>query len=340
MFGIRYIKVPPTTYLLAYVRGRLIREGPGLAFVYFAPVTSLVAIPSASIEAPFIFEERTLDFQTVTVQGQVTYRVADPRRLAAMLNFTLGPDGAKYTSDDPERLPQRVLHPVQVLARAHLQALTLRQALGASESLVAAVRGAPTVTADLAALGIELVGMTVLAIQAMPEMARALEAGAREQLMQAGDQAVYARRKAAVEEERVIKESELNTELAVENKRREIREAEVDGERAVQKKEHLVEQAAMAGKIELEGKRQQLVSLSAQNARAEADARAYGIATTMQALAGADPRVVQALASTGMKPEQIIAAAFQDLAGKAERIGELNVSPDMLRTLLEPARNH
>lgn len=339
MFGICYVKVPPTTYLLAYVRGRLVREGPGLAIIYFAPITSLVAIPSASIEAPFIFEERTLDFQTVTVQGQVTFRVADPRRLATMLNFTLGPDGAKYVSDDPERLPQRVLHPVQVLARAHLQSLTLRQALGASESLVTAVRGAPTVAADLAALGIEIVGMTVLAIQAMPDMARALEAGAREQMMQAGDQAVYARRKAAVEEERVIKESELNTELAVENKRREIREAEVDGERAVQKKEHLVEQAAMAGKIELESKRQHLVNLSAQNARAEADARAYGIAATMQALAGADPRVVQALASTGMKPEQLIAAAFQDLAGKAERIGELNVSPDMLRTLLEPARN-
>ncbi|HRZ55715.1 MAG TPA: SPFH domain-containing protein, partial [Candidatus Paceibacterota bacterium] len=45
-------------------------------------------------------------------------------------------------------------------------------------------------------------------------------------------------------------------------------------------------------------------------------------------------RVIQALASTGMKPEQLIAAAFQDLAGKAERIGQLNVSPDLLRELM------
>jgi hypothetical protein len=32
MLGIRYIKVPPTTYLLQYQRGQLVREGIGLAF--------------------------------------------------------------------------------------------------------------------------------------------------------------------------------------------------------------------------------------------------------------------------------------------------------------------
>ena len=50
MFGIRYIKVPPTTYLLQYRRGQLAREGPGLAFFYYAPVTSLVAVPSGSAD--------------------------------------------------------------------------------------------------------------------------------------------------------------------------------------------------------------------------------------------------------------------------------------------------
>ena len=32
MLGIRYIKVQPTTYLLQYRRGKLVREGAGLAF--------------------------------------------------------------------------------------------------------------------------------------------------------------------------------------------------------------------------------------------------------------------------------------------------------------------
>ena len=42
-----------------------------------------------------------------------------------------------------------------------------------------------------------------------------------------------------------------------------------------------------------------------------------------------------ALASTGMKPEQLIAFAFQELAGKADKIGQLNISPDLLRELLD-----
>lgn len=32
MFGIRYIKVPPTTYLLQYQKGKVTREGVGLAY--------------------------------------------------------------------------------------------------------------------------------------------------------------------------------------------------------------------------------------------------------------------------------------------------------------------
>src|SRR2546428_5837719 len=105
MLGIKFIKVQPTTYLLEYRNGRIVREGSGLAFFYFAPTTSLVAIPLASIEAPFIFEEATADYQTVTIQGQVTYRVTDPRKLAGLLNFTLRHDRDGDVSDDPVKLP-------------------------------------------------------------------------------------------------------------------------------------------------------------------------------------------------------------------------------------------
>ena len=83
MLGIRFIKVPPTTYLLQYQKGRLGREGTGLAFFYYGPTTSLVAVPTASTEVPFIFEETTADFQRVTIQGQITYRVTEPKKLAA-----------------------------------------------------------------------------------------------------------------------------------------------------------------------------------------------------------------------------------------------------------------
>ena len=80
MFGIRFIKVQPTTYLLQYRGGRIVREGLGLWFFYYAPTSSLVAVPVGSAEQPFIFQETTADFQEVTLQDQVTFRVSEPKR--------------------------------------------------------------------------------------------------------------------------------------------------------------------------------------------------------------------------------------------------------------------
>src|SRR5437868_8101594 len=109
MFGLKFIKVQPTTYLLEYRRGKVVREGVGLSFFYYGPTTSLVAVPVASTDTPFIFQEATGDFQSVTIQGQVTYRVSDPKRLASLLNYTLASDGQTYVSEDPEKLPERVI---------------------------------------------------------------------------------------------------------------------------------------------------------------------------------------------------------------------------------------
>src|SRR5574339_378016 len=94
----------------------------------------------------------------------------------------------------------------------------------------------------------------------------------------------------------------------------------MDAELAVQEKEGLLKKEALESNIGLEDRRKSLVALAAENAKAEADARAYGVSSTMKALGTADSRILQALASTGMKPEQLIAFAFHELAGKADKI--------------------
>jgi regulator of protease activity HflC (stomatin/prohibitin superfamily) len=334
MFGLRFIKVPPTTYLLQYQKGRLAREGTGLAFFYYAPTTSLVSIPTASNEVPFIFEETTADFQKVTIQGQITYRVADPKKLAALMDFTLAPNGQVYASDDPEKLPQRLINIVNVHARAQIQRLPLRQAMRESDSLVEELRPKLIAAHEVIALGVEILSFSVLAIKPTPETARALEAETREQLLKEADEAIFRRRNAAVENERAIKENELNTENAVELKKRQIRETKMDAERAIQEKQHLQREAEMVANVSLEQRKKELVELTALNARAEADARAYGIEATMKALGTGDARTLQALANAGMKPEQLIAVAFQEIAGRADKIGQLNISPDLLRELI------
>jgi hypothetical protein len=335
MFGLRFIKTQPTQYIIQYRNGHSRREGAGLAFWYFAPSTSIVVVPTASVNEPFIFPEVTADFQEVTVQGQITFRVADPRRTSALLNFALGPKGG-YVSEDPQKLSQRLIDQVQVAMRAEVQALPLKEILISGEALVGRVstvlRSHPTVEA----LGLELLGLSLLAVKPKPETAKALEAEAREALLRRADEAIYARRNAAVEQERTIKENELATEIAVENKKRQVREAQMDAERSVQERRMQIQREEMAGKTGLEEQNRALVALASANAREEADAKAYGLAAMMRSFSSADAKILQALASVGMNPGQLMALAFRDLADNATKIGQLNVTPDLLREMLQP----
>jgi regulator of protease activity HflC (stomatin/prohibitin superfamily) len=175
MFGINFVKAQPNTYFMQYKKGRIVREGEGLSFFYYAPMTSLVAVPMASVDIPFIFKEVAADFQEVTVQGPVAYRVTDPKKLSKLLNFTLADNNQNYTSDDPEKLPQRVVNQVQVLMRAELQKLTLRGALKQSEAIVQSVRKELSVCEMVEQFGIEVLALSVLAIKPKPETARALD---------------------------------------------------------------------------------------------------------------------------------------------------------------------
>ena len=298
MFGLRFTKFDPMDYVLQFKRGKVVRQGAGLSFFYFAPTTSLVLIPIGSMDIPFIFEEVTADFQEVTVQGQLTYRVVEAKRLAQLMNFTLAPNGKEYASDDPKKLPQRLINHLQVLTRASLKSLRLREALGQSDTLIASLREELQSSEAIASLGIEILGLSILAIKPTPETSRALEAEAREQILREADEAIFARRNAAVEQERNIKENELNTDIAIEEMNK------------------------------------KLVALSVANAREEADSKAYAIAAMMKALSETDPKTLQALTSVGLEPGQLVALAFRELAESADKIGQLNVSPELLRELL------
>jgi hypothetical protein len=335
MFGFKFIKFQPTDYILRYRDGKIVKEGAGLSFFYYAPTTSLVSIPVGSTDAPFIFEEVTTDYQAVTIQGQVTYRIADARKIAGLLNFTLDHKGRTYVSDDPKKLSQRIINTIQVLTNKALQGLALRQALRASETLVAAITAGLEANAEIKSLGLQILGVSILAVKPNKETARALEAETREQILKEADDAIYTRRNSSVEQERKIKENELNTAIAVENKQRQIREAQMEAERSVQEKKHGLEQAEMAFKIRQEDEKKKLVGLAVQNARAEADANAYALSSTMNVFRGMDPAILQALAASGMNPQQLIAAAFQGIADKADKIGQLNISPDLLHELLK-----
>ena len=129
MFGIQYLKTGPTEYVIHYSNGQVRRAGTGLAFFYYKPASAIAIVPIGSADVPFIFNESSADFQPLTVQGQLTYWICDPQRVASLLNYRV--DGRKNThlSDDPDKLAQRLVNLVQVLTRAEVQTRPLRQAI-------------------------------------------------------------------------------------------------------------------------------------------------------------------------------------------------------------------
>jgi len=312
---LNFIKLPPTTYVMQYKRGKVKREGVGLSFIYSVPTSTIVTIPVASADVPFVFQEVTADFQSVTIQGQLTYRVTDPKRLASLLDFSVD-KRRRYVSDDPRKLPERLVHTMQALARAITQRLALREALVGSDAIVEEVLAKLKTSEAVTTLGIEILGLSLMEIKATPETSRALEAEAREALQQRADEAIYARRNAAVEQERLVKESELNTEIAVETKKRQIRETQ------------------MAAEIAVEEQRAQLVDRRVENERKDADSRAYVLSETLKPLRGLDWKTLMMLNGKGADPKAMIALAFQEMAENAQKIGELNVSPDLLKSLI------
>jgi hypothetical protein len=314
MWGVGFVKVPPTTFVMLFRNGRVRREGLGLSFFYLEPGATIVAVPAGSTDVPFIFPEVTGDFQGVTVQGHLTFRVSDPRRLAALLDYSLR--GRVHATDDPIKLPARIAQAAQTATRAEVQARTLRAALVEADTIgtqvLAALRAQPT----LAALGVEVLAFAILAIKPAPETGRALEAEARERLLREADDAVYARRNNAVEQERTIKENELATEKAVQAKQREIDETK------------------MEASIHLEQRRTELVGQEAENVRLRADAQAYASEKQLGPLKELDPRSLQVLAAGSSDPRLLVAMAFQEIAQNAAKVGTLNISPDLLETLM------
>jgi len=337
---VSFIKVPPTTYVLHYKNGKIKREGAGLSFFYWAPTSTIIAVPLASADVPFVFQETTSDFQSVTIQGQLTYRVADPRRLASLLDFTLNKTKSSYYQDpsgDRSKLPERLVHALQTVTRALTQRLTVKDMLVSSDVLVLEALSNLKASEAVVTLGLEILSLSILSVKPTPETSRALEAEAREALQRRADEAIYARRNAAVEQERLIKESELNTEIAVEEKKREIRETQMAAEIAVEQKRGEVRKTQMVTDIAVEEQRSQLVNRRVENERKDADSRGYTLTETLKPLRDLDWKTLMALSGRGTDPKAMIALAFQEIAENAQKIGELNVSPDLLNSLVRSA---
>lgn len=336
--GIAYKKFEPTEYVIKVRKGRVVQKGPGLSFFYNTMTTSMTVIPVTAFDTGFTFDElMTADFQSVSVQGDISYIITDYERASQMVDFSW--KGKKeyvaVLTEARQKMSRRVLNLVKVCITKFISGKTVQEAIISADELAGALRERMREDVGLKDFGLELVSVSILGVLARSDTRKALEAAAREEILKQQDDAIYKRRNAAIEQERIVKENELNTEIRVAEKQKEKREKEMEMKRLVQEKQAELDARRIASEIRLEEENCRLVDLQTENEKKKSDAKAYDSEVLLKTFSGVDKEIVKALAISGMDSRSLIARAFLEMGDKAGKIGTLNVSPDLLNALTE-----
>ncbi|GGX81434.1 SPFH domain-containing protein [Streptomyces anandii] len=339
--GWRHLRSAPTAHIRHHRSGRLVHDGTGLSFRFRALTAALSEVPVDDRELAMTFHARTADFQDVTVQATVTYRIGDPALAAARLDFSIDPDTGVWRGAPLEQLGTLMTEPAQehalaVLARMPLSAALVDGVSAVRERVAAGLAAEPR----LPATGIEVVAVRVVALRPEPEVERALRTPAREQIQQEADRATYERRAVAVERERTIAENELASRIELAR-----REEQLVEQRGTNARREAEEQAA-ADAVRAEAEAARTVRLAeAEAARTErlADAEAtrterLGRAAAVEArevgAARAEARAAWLRVHAEVDVATLHALTGSRLAENLPRIDSLTVSPDVLTGLL------
>ncbi|MFI8308915.1 SPFH domain-containing protein [Streptomyces sp. NPDC085927] len=328
--GWRHLRSTPTAHIRHHRDGKLVHDGPGLGF-WFRPLTAALSeVPVEDRELAMTFRARTADFQDVSVQATVTYRIGDPALAAARLDFSVDPDTGAWRGAPLEQLGTLLTetaqqHALDVLARTPLSA-ALVDGVAAVRDRIAAGLGADP---RLPATGIEVVAVRVMAVRPEAEVERALRTPARERIQQEADRATYERRAVAVERERAIAENELASQIEL--ARREERLVEQRGANARRE----AEEDAAADQVRAQAEAARTVKLAeAEAARSVALARAEAQAAREVGEARAEAQAAWLRVHGDVDVATLHALTGTQLAENLPRIDSVTVSPDVLTGLL------
>lgn len=319
---VRHLRAEPTSHVLHYRRGEVAREGAGLAFWFRAINSAVAEVPLDDRELPFLFHARSEDFQELTVQGVVTFRVADPPLVAKRVDFSIDLGTGRWLQAPLQQVSALLTQLAQQFVIDELVKQKLRQILtdGFAPIRDRIAAGLAGETA-LAELGIEVVAVRVAAVAPAAEVEKALQQPTREAIQQQADQATYERRALAVEKERAIAENELKNQIELTRREEELVEREGANAR------RRAEEEAVSKMVEAKG--------AAERAEVDAARKARTIDTVEAARLRAEAE--QARIHTGMPPEILLALALRELAGEMGKVDHLTVTPDLLAPLLARA---
>jgi len=335
--SIKYKRFEPTEYVMKVKKGKVVQKGLGLSFFYNTMTTSMMVLPATAFDASFAFDNiMTSDFQSVSVQGDISYTITDYERAAQMVDFSYKnnkKENQEALSEAQQKMAKRIMNLAKVYVTKFISTKNVRAAIISADALAADLRENMKQDETMQEFGLELVSISILGILTKPDTQKALEAAAREEILKQQDDAIYKRRNAAIEQERIVKENELNTEIKVAEKQKEKKEKEMETKRLVQEKQAELDARKLENDIRLEEENRKLVDLQTENEKKKSDAKAYDSEVLLKTFAGIDTEIVKALAASGMDSKTLIAKAFVEIGDKADKIGTLNVSPDLLETL-------
>ncbi|MEV0318258.1 SPFH domain-containing protein [Streptomyces sp. NPDC050658] len=317
--GLHHLRSAPTAHIRHHRRGRLVHDGPGLSFWFRALSAAISEVPVDDRELAVTFHARTADFQDVTVQATVTYRISDPALAAARVDFAVDPGTGAWRGAPLEQLAALLTESAQQNALDVLARTPLAEALADGVSAVRArISDGLAAEPRLPATGIEVVAVRVVAIRPEPEVERALRTPARERIQQDADRATYERRAVAVQREKAIAENELTTRIQLARQEEEL--VEQRGTNARREAEENAAADAVRAQAEAE-RTERLARAEAESARTVGEAKAAAQTSWLAAHSAVDPATLHALAATR-------------LAENVPRIESLTLSPDVLTGLL------
>lgn len=316
----RHLRGDPSYHIMQFRHGKAVRSGRGLSFWFHPMSTSVVEIPMDDRELSFLYHARSRDFQDVTVQGVINFRVTDPELLAERVDFHLDPRTGELVEKPLERLAGLVTELAQRYTWSYLAHTSLTEILAQGfEEIHARIEQGFADEGSLTGMGLEVVAVRIGAVRPQADVEKALQTPTREEIQQRADEATFQRRALAVEKERAIQENELQNQIELAR-----REATLIEKRGENERTRAREQA-QAAHIEAEGE--------AERSTLAAQARAAGIRVVETAKAEAENERMKIYRD--FPPQMLLGLAAQKLAGKLERIEHLSLTPDMLGDLLK-----
>lgn len=301
-----------SSHVLRYRNGRPRVNGRGLVFWFRPQTASIAELPADDREMALFVKGRSQDFQSVAVQGSLIWRVIDPELLASRVDFSIGLVGGQWLAEPIQRIETRLLGLANQATLQYLAQAPVRGLLDAGpDPLRRALEVALAADPALAEIGIAVAAVRLTNLAPSSELERALQTPTFEALQQKADEAMFERRALAVEKERAIAENELAT------------------------------------KTELARREKLLIAEEADNARS----RATGVAEARQIEAAAEADRIRTVESARAEAEQQHIAVYRDLspavlfglaarelAGKLDTIEHVNVTPDLLASVLGELR--